>query len=264
VPGGVTVWRLSDPDAGGWVWPEPQWGVMGTDGFRCRSEGKRMRQRAAFTETIASQVAGLRPTLAAQIGPELAAVFAREQEDLRHAVLPDHVARPGDLLPHGVLRAVEGQRLSLAEVLDSSAAVIVFYRGSWCPYCNIALGTYQRELQPVVEAFGTKLIAVSPQTPKDAARAARAAGLYLAIYTDEGSRLAEQLGIVTTPSAESLQARRALGIDVAGANLDRTAAIPFPTVIVADATGTIRLIDVRVDYSTRTETCDIIDALVAL
>lgn len=223
-----------------------------------------MKQRTAFTETIASQVEEFTPAFEAKVGPELAAVFAREQEDLRRAGTPQGIARVGDRLPETHLYDAEGHRTGLGEVLGAAAAILIFYRGSWCPYCSIALKTYQRELRPVVEAFGTRLVAISPQAPHRSVRAAREAGLYLTMYSDKGNALAAQLGIVTVPSRDSIRARAALGIDVAGYNMDRTAAIPFPTVVVADATGTIRLIDVRVDYTTRTEACDIIDALVAL
>lgn len=223
-----------------------------------------MKQRPAFTNTISSQVDEFRDRFEAQVGPALAEVFAREQEDLRRAGLPGGVARVGDRLPDASLHDDEGRRVRLGDVLGSAAAIIVFYRGFWCPYCSIALKTYQHELRPVVEAFGTRVIAISPQVPALAARGAQDAGLYLALYSDEGSALASQLGIAMTPSPESMRARAALGIDVAGSTMDRSAVIPFPTVIVADATGTIRLIDVRVDYTTRTETYDIIDALVAL
>jgi peroxiredoxin len=223
-----------------------------------------MRQRAAFTNTIASQIEEFTPAFEAQVGPELAAVFAREQEDLRRAGPPAGIARTGDRLPDAFLYDSDGRRTRLHEVLGAAAAIIVFYRGSWCPYCSIALRTYQRELRPVVEAFGTRLIAISPQVPRISVTAAREKGLHVALYSDEGNALAAHLGIVTVPSAESMRARAVLGIDVAGSNMDHTTAIPFPTVIVADATGTIRLIDVRVDYTTRTETCDIIDALIAL
>ncbi|AUZ89143.1 peroxiredoxin-like family protein [Arthrobacter sp. TmT3-37] len=223
-----------------------------------------MKQRPAFTNTIAFQIDEYRPTFEAQVGPALAAVFAREQEDLRRAGIPPGTAHAGDLLPDAVLHDEHGRQVRLGEVLGAAAAILVFYRGSWCPYCSIALKTYQRELRPVVEAFGTRLIAISPQAPETAVAAARAAGLRFELYSDEGNALASRLGIVTVPSAESEAARAALGIDVAGTNMDRTAAIPFPTVVVADATGTIRLIDVRVDYTTRTETYDIIEALIAL
>lgn len=223
-----------------------------------------MKQKPLFTNTIASQVDEFTSIFKAQVGPALAAVFAREQEDLRRAGLPAGIARVGDALPDAQLYDVAGQRVRLAAVLGAAAAIIVFYRGSWCPYCSIALKTYQRELLPVVEAFGTRLIAISPQAPDISVKAARDAGLVLALYSDEGNALAAQLGIVTTPSSESMRARAALGMDVAGSNMDRTEAVPFPAVVVADDTGTIRLMDVRVDYTTRTETCDIIDALVML
>jgi peroxiredoxin len=223
-----------------------------------------MNQGPAFTNTIALQVDEFTPSFEAQIGPALAEVFAREQQDLRRAGLPQGVARVGDTLPDSFLYDAGGQRLRLSEVLGAASAIIVFYRGSWCPYCSIALKTYQRELRPVVEGFGTRLIAISPQEPDSAVRAARDDGLHFALYADKGNALAARLGIVTVPSPDVVRAQAALGIDVAGLNMDGTGAIPFPTVVVADATGTIRLIDPRVDYTTRTETCDIIDALVAL
>ncbi|MEC5198630.1 peroxiredoxin [Arthrobacter sp. PL16] len=223
-----------------------------------------MKQEPMFTNTIATQFDAFTSNFEARVGPELAAVFAREQADLRRVGLPSGVARVGDRLPDADLYDTDGRRERLTDILGGAAAIIVFYRGSWCPYCSITLQTYQRELRPVVEAFGTRLIAISPQSPDIAREAAKELGLHFALYSDEGNALATRLGIVATPSAESVRARAALGIDVAGSNMDQTAAIPFPTVIVADATGTIRLIDARVDYTTRTETCDVIDALVAL
>lgn len=223
-----------------------------------------MKRRTDFTATIASQVDDFMPTFNARIGPELARVFEREQQDLRRAGVPTGTAVAGDKLPDAVLCGVDGSFERLSTLLDGAAAVIVFYRGSWCPFCDIALRTYQRELRPVVDALGTKLLAVSPQAPHRAAASARTAGLTLDLYCDEGNALARSLGIVTTPSDEAMRARAALGIDVVGAGMDRTATIPFPTVLVCDATGTIRLIDVRADYTTRTETRDIVDALIAL
>ncbi|MHA7284087.1 peroxiredoxin-like family protein [Arthrobacter sp. TMS2-4] len=223
-----------------------------------------MKQRQKFTETIAAQVAEFQPTFDAQVGPALAEVFAMEQEELRRAALPEGIARVGEKLPEAVVYDDGGHPVPLREVLGAAAAIIVFYRGGWCPYCSIALQTYQRELSPLAETFGTRLIAISPQAPEIARSMASEKGLYLPLYSDAANSLASLLGIVTTPSPESTLARIALGVDVAGSNLGRTPTIPFPAVIVADATGTIRFIDVQVDYTNRTETSDIIDALVAL
>ncbi|MHA7240346.1 peroxiredoxin-like family protein [Arthrobacter sp. TMS1-12-1] len=223
-----------------------------------------MNQKQAFTDTIAAQVDEFNTMFDAQIGPALAEVFALEQEDLRRAGVPEGIARVGEQLPDALLYGDGGCPVQLREVLGAAAAIIVFYRGGWCPYCRITLQTYQRELGPLAESFGTQLMAISPQDPEIAHKTARERGLYLPLYSDAGNTLASRLGIVASPSPESTLARIALGVDVAGSNMDRTPRIPFPTVIVADATGTIRFIDVHADYTSRTETRDIIDALVAL
>ncbi|WP_394248764.1 peroxiredoxin-like family protein [Arthrobacter pityocampae] len=223
-----------------------------------------MKQKQKFTDTIAAQVDEFNPAFDAHIGPALAEVFAMEQEELRRAGLPDEVARVGDRLPDILLYDNDRRPVPLREVLGAAAAIIVFYRGAWCPYCGIALQTYQRELSPIAETFGTRLIAISPQDPDVVRRMAHEKGLYLPLYSDAGNALASRLGITTSPSPESTLARIALGVDVAGSAMDRTPTIPYPTVIVADATGIIRFIDVQVDYTHRTETGDIIGALVAL
>ncbi|WP_434994798.1 peroxiredoxin-like family protein [Arthrobacter sp. Ld5] len=223
-----------------------------------------MKQKQTFTDTIAAQVAEFRPTFDAQIGPALAEVFALEQEELRRAGIPKGIARVGDTLPEALVYDDRGRPVPLREVLGAAAAIIVFYRGGWCPYCSIALQTYQRELSPLAETFGTRLIAISPQDPGIAGDMAHEKGLFLPLYSDASNALASRLGIVTTPGPEATLARIALGVDVAGSNMGRTPRLPFPTVVVADATGTIRFIDVQVDYTNRTETSDIIDALVAL
>ncbi|MBG6225488.1 peroxiredoxin [Arthrobacter sp. CAN_A2] len=223
-----------------------------------------MKQRQKFTDTIAAQVDEFKPTFEAQVGPALAEVFEMEQEELRRAGLPEGMAQVGAKLPDVLLYDDAGRPMPLSEVLGAAAAIIIFYRGAWCPYCSIALQTYQRELSPLAETFGTRFIAISPQDPKIVRKMAQDRGLYLPLYSDAGNALAARLGIVTSPSPESTLARIALGIDVAGSNMDRILTIPFPTVIVADATGTIRFIDVHTDYTNRTETSDIIDALVSL
>jgi thiol-disulfide isomerase/thioredoxin len=63
---------------------------------------------------------------------------------------PSGVAQPGTPLPDGELLDVTGQPATLAQALSGNPAVLVFYRGGWCPYCNIALRTYQAQLVPAL------------------------------------------------------------------------------------------------------------------
>jgi len=82
--------------------------------------------------------------------------------------------------------------------------------------------------------------------------------------TDPGNQIAAALGIVTHPSPDSVAAQHTLGLDVTGVNVDAGATLPMPTVVVFDAAGIIRWIDVHPNYATRTEVADIIAAVDAV
>ena len=68
-------------------------------------------------------------------------------------------------MPDGDLLDVHGDPTSLTRLRGGRPAVVAFYRGAWCPYCNIALRTYQSELVPALGRRGVELIAISPQKP---------------------------------------------------------------------------------------------------
>ncbi|WP_144876986.1 peroxiredoxin-like family protein [Microbacterium sp. 1.5R] len=213
------------------------------------------------TQTIATQVDEFNAGFTAQIGPELSAVFDHEQQALNAAGVPDGVVAVGDRLPAADLTTTAGDSVPLRDVLDGSAAVLVFYRGAWCPYCNITLKSYQRDLLPALTSRGVKLVAVSPQTPTGSEQAITNGDLEFPVLSDPGNVLSRALGIVTEPSADARAAHTRLGFDVADSNADATGDIPFPTVLVVDDAGTVVFADIHVDYTTRTEIADILDAV---
>jgi peroxiredoxin len=88
------------------------------------------------------------------------------------------------------------QPVTLDQLVESGPAVIVFYRGGWCPYCNLALRTYQRELLPELAAFGARLVAISPQSPDQSLSTAEKAELEFTVLSDPGNRVARGVGIV--------------------------------------------------------------------
>jgi peroxiredoxin len=216
------------------------------------------------TRSISEQVDEFNTGFTEAIGPDLSAVFAGEQSDLVAAGRPASVIEVGDRLPSAELRDIDDRVVALADVLGGSPAVLVFYRGAWCPYCNIALKHYDETLAPELRGAGIELVAISPQTP-DGSRAAVANGeLGFTVLSDPGNLLAARLGIVTAPSAAAQEAHTALGFAVKDSNADDSPAIPFPTVLVVDADGVVRFVDIHVDYTTRTETADILAATAAL
>ena len=213
------------------------------------------------TPSIAQQVDEFNGGFEAQIGDRLASVFAGEQSDLRDAGVPSHALGVGDHAPDAELLTAEAAPTTFAAARAGAAAVVVFYRGAWCPYCNITLRTYQQELLPALRDRGVALIAVSPQTPEGSTQTVTNGSLEFTVLSDPANALAAGFGIVTEPSSAARQAHTELGFDVADSNADDTARIPFPSVYVIDADGTIRFADVHVDYTTRTEADEILTAV---
>jgi peroxiredoxin len=211
--------------------------------------------------TIAAQVADHHRASAGQLPAEVAAAFAAEQADLAAADAPAGAARTGDRLPDGNLLDVAGRPTTLSEAIGSRPAVIVFYRGGWCPYCNIALRAYQAQLVPALTERGIPLVAISPQTPDGSLSTQETKELTFTVLSDPGNQIAGQLGILTAPSEGTRAAQLQLGLDVTKVNADGTTALPMPTVIVADAAGVIRWIDVHPDYTTRTEPDQVLQAI---
>ena len=216
------------------------------------------------TTSISEQVGEFNAGFISQIGPDLSAVFDQEQRDLKSAGVPANAVKIGDIVADATLIGLDAQAVNLFTVTAGRPAVLVFYRGAWCPYCNITLRTYERDLRPELDRLGVALIAISPQTP-DASTAAVAGGeLNFPVLSDPSNALVRTLGIITEPSADARVAHTALGFDVADSNADSTGDIPFPTVLIIDADNTVRFADVHVDYTTRTEVPTILEALASV
>lgn len=213
------------------------------------------------TSTIAEQVADHHRASAGQLPSEVAAAFTAEQRALAAAGEPAGLAQPGTRLPDGELLDVTGQPATLAQALGGKPAVLVFYRGGWCPYCNIALRTYQAQLVPALAERGISLIAISPQAPDGSLSTKETKELTFTVLSDPGNQVARQLGILTAPSDGTRAAQLQLGLDLTQVNADETTGLPMPTVVIADADGVIRWIDVHLDYTTRTEPGQVLRAV---
>jgi peroxiredoxin len=138
-------------------------------------------------------------------------------------------------------------------------AVVVFYRGGWCPYCNLALRTYEAELLPELARYGARLVAISPQNPDQSLSMSEKARLSFTVLSDRGAALAYRLGIAYTPTPELLRAQRALGLDLMKVNA--TVDLPLPAVLIIDSDRTVRFVDPCADYTQRTEVQAILGAL---
>jgi peroxiredoxin len=214
--------------------------------------------------TIADRVDTMERSTMAQMPAEAVATFHREQSRMAGLGVPADVASPGLSLPDIELLDVHGAATSLAGTQAGQPVVLVFYRGAWCPYCNVGLRAYQADLLPTLRERGITLVAVSPQKPDGSLSAQESNELRYPVLSDPGNKLARALGIVTEHGDEAKAAQLGLGLDVAEVNADGTHELPMPTVAIVDGGGVLRWIDVRPDYATRTEVPEIIAGLSTL
>jgi peroxiredoxin len=205
---------------------------------------------------ISEQVRSMR----AEHPVEAPSAFDLEQQQL-DSFVPDNVISVGQRLPDADLLDVHGAPTTLLAALGGRGAVLVFYRGAWCPFCNIALRAYQRELVPALSERGVGLFAVSPQKPDGSLTMQEKNELTYAVLSDPNHTLATAAGILTNPSEQARAAQLNLGLDLTALNADGTTTLPMPTTTILDPDGTVLWIDVHPNYTTRSEPAEVLGAL---
>lgn len=211
--------------------------------------------------TIAQQSNDVKAGAASRLPSEVVAVFASDQEALAAGGIPSGAIAVGDKLEGFTLPDATGQLRTLDELTADGPAVIVFYRGGWCPYCNLTLRTYERELLPALSAYSARLVAISPEAPDASLSTQEKAELTFMVLSDTAARLADALGITFDPSEEGLAAQQTLGVDIRTTRADGGTRLPMPTVLIVDPEHIVRFVDIHPDYTGRTEVSEILAAL---
>ncbi|ERS98758.1 redoxin domain-containing protein [Sporothrix schenckii 1099-18] len=160
------------------------------------------------------------------------------------------VVKEGQRLPEFELQDALGKSVSLKELLSTGALLITFYRGSWCPFCNIAL----RHLQAHIDDFahlGVTLVAISPELPDTSLTATEKLELKFTVLSDVGNGFARQLGIVWKQPDALRPVFDKFGHNLPGRNGDDSFEVPVPTTLLVDKDGIVRNIHVDPDYTTR-------------
>jgi peroxiredoxin len=170
----------------------------------------------------------------------------------------------GDRAPDFTLPDALGRPLSAAELLAEGPLVAVFYRGEWCPYCNLQLHALQAAL-PTIRELGASLVAISPQAADHSLSLTEKHELAFPILSDLDQRVIRDFQVQFTLAGdlEDLQVN-VFENDPAVQNADRSRTLPVPAVFVIDQDSVVRAAFVSADWRVRAEPADIISALRAL
>ena len=166
----------------------------------------------------------------------------------------------GDQLASFELPNQLGQTISLDELQGDSNIVISFYRGGWCPYCNIELCVLQQAL-PEFKSHGARLIAISPQLPDESMSTAEKNELSFPVLSDAGNKVAREFGLVFTLSEQLRPLYESFNIDLPATNGDKSFELPIPATFIIDSDGVVKGAFVNADYKQRMDLSDIINVL---
>lgn len=172
------------------------------------------------------------------------AALATDPKEVR--VLPAGVAAPD-----AALRDIDGVDTRLSKLLNGKATVLVFYRGGWCPYCNLQLSAL-RKIKPMLAEKEFQLIAISPDSTEELTKSLDKHTLDYTLASDSSSALMQAFGIGFRVDDATVEKYRGFGIDLETASGGKKHhALPVPSVFVIDAAGIIQFAYSNPDYRTR-------------
>lgn len=199
----------------------------------------------------------------ASVPPEIRDAMARADMELAASGILPHALKAGDRAPDFLLPDARGGYARLYRLLDKGPAVVSFYRGGWCPYCNLELHALQKVL-PEILRLGAQLVTISPQTPDESLSTSEKNELAFAVLSDTRSLTARAYGIAFDLAEELRPIYTRFGHPLPEKNGDESWILPIPATYVIDRDGIVALAFVDVNYRNRLEPTEIIAALHAL
>ena len=209
---------------------------------------------------LTAQIAAYEQQKQANVPSEILAVMEQTTEQLIASHLKDNALQVGDKVTDFSLTNQHGDVTKLAELLASGPVVISFYRGGWCPYCNLELKALNA-LMPDFKALGAQLVAISPQLPDASLTTAEKNALEYNVLSDVGNQVATQFGLVFTLDERLKPIYAQFGLDIVNANGDDSFQLPLPATYVVNQHGIITYAFAAEDYTLRAEPSDVLNSL---
>ena len=195
-----------------------------------------------------------------QKSPEVIATVQAGVDELIASDIADHAIGEGDAAPDFELPNAQGIEVALSSLLANGPVVLTFYRGGWCPYCNLQLRAYQRIL-PEIRELGGQLVAVSPEPPDASLTTAEKNELEFEVLSDVDVTVARAYRILFDLSERLQKTYVGMGRELTELNADGQWHLPIPATYVIDRDGRVALAYVDPEYRNRLEPSDILSAL---
>ncbi|EEI90035.1 antioxidant, AhpC/TSA family [Sphingobacterium spiritivorum ATCC 33300] len=199
---------------------------------------------------LTEQTAALRAQINTQLPASTVQAFEASVQDLKQRNIEAGVIRTGEKLPDFELPNVANNIISSKQLLSQGKLIIAFFRGIWCPYCNLQIRALNNQLNQVSDKKAT-LVAISPQSLSCNSNMATQHKLDFDVLTDKDNNYARKLGITFELQDFVKPYYKELGIDLAAFNANDTYELPIPAVFVVDTDHTVLYTFADTDYTNR-------------
>jgi peroxiredoxin len=211
--------------------------------------------------SLKEQLAEYRTGWYQRVPAERQAIMQRHIDELRSGAIARAMLKVGDRAPAIALENAKGATVDVGALLKKGPVIVTFYRGGWCPYCNLELKAYQ-EVLPEIVAAGALLVAISPEKPDDTVSTAQKNALAFEVLSDVGQKVGRAFGLVYDFSEELKTAYLGFNLDIPARNGTLGEwALPVSATYVIDRDGSIMYAYSDVDYRDRADPRDVLKVL---
>ncbi len=209
---------------------------------------------------LANQIETLNVELSKQVPQEVLGAFQKSIEDLKSQNIEINSLKVGDKIPDFYLPNAVNNIVTSESILKNGKMIVAFYRGSWCPYCNLELRALQENLLRI-KAENVTLVAISPQSSDNSLTLKEKHNLEFEVLTDLNNAYANQLGITFQLQDFVIPYYEMLGIKLEDFNEDKENKLPIPAVFVVDKDGVIVYRFLDANYMNRVDIEELINLL---
>jgi len=208
--------------------------------------------------SLKEQLAEYRAGWYQRVPAERQAIMQRHIEGLRSGAIAHTMLKIGDRAPAIVLQNAKGATVDVSTLLKKGPVIVTFYRGGWCPFCNLELKAYQ-EVLPEIAAAGASLVAISPEKPDDTLSTAQKNALTFEVLSDVGQNVGRAFGLVYDFTEELKSVYHGFNLDIPARNgTPGEWALPVSATYVIDRDGTIVYAYTDADYRDRADPRDVL------
>ena len=212
-------------------------------------------------KSYAENLKDLRTNLETMLPKEALNVFDTDAENLQlnhQSILKLQI---GEKAPDFSLSNATDKTIKLSDLLKKRKVVLAFYRGSWCPYCNVQLAHYQSSLAEI-HALGAEFVAISPQTPDESLNIKEKNELNFEVLSDNGNIVAKKYTTIFKNADAPVNTMTELGFDFDAHYSDDSRELPIPAVFIIEKDATVSFAkSLGGDYRNRVDVSEIINAL---